>query len=410
MNVYETTKERIRYAYEAYDNVLVGCSGGKDSCLMLEITIQVARELDLLPVKTFFYDIEVVEPETEALMKRYKERSHEIELHWTCMQSVHKNACSLESPFWISWDESNKNKWFREKPTEAIDSFSAAPKYWHRSSEIPWLFTPSQGTTIVFRGFRIQESVRRRHLITSQRHREYDSWISCAATTYDFYDYHTDPTFHTTFSKKFNHIVSAQPIWDWKTEDVWLAYKEFEWDYNRAYDRLTLAGVGLSKQRISNPYGAEGALNLKRWKQCYPELWDKFLDRVPGVHQAYLYGLKDSNYYSDDLDFRAMTLHKIKQLPYHQAVKMTDIVNRAVLYHQGKTNRMLHNHLSDPLSNMCFRKLFNVVVKNDYSGRYLEQEKQKKPDILDELGISLTEAGKMKDTELTEIWNKYLDG
>ena len=54
--VYEAALERIRFLYQEFDDVVVSFSGGKDSTVTLHMTLQVARELNRLPVKVVFLD------------------------------------------------------------------------------------------------------------------------------------------------------------------------------------------------------------------------------------------------------------------------------------------------------------------------------------------------------------------
>ena len=41
-NVYEAAKERIRFVYEEFKNVIVNFSGGKDSTTVLHLALEVA--------------------------------------------------------------------------------------------------------------------------------------------------------------------------------------------------------------------------------------------------------------------------------------------------------------------------------------------------------------------------------
>lgn len=57
-NVFEEALERIRFVYDNCDDVIVSMSGGKDSTVLFNLTMQVARERNRLPLKVFWLDQE----------------------------------------------------------------------------------------------------------------------------------------------------------------------------------------------------------------------------------------------------------------------------------------------------------------------------------------------------------------
>lgn len=56
--VLEAAKERIRRLFDEFENVVVSYSGGKDSTIVLELTLEIAREKGRLPQKVMFLDQE----------------------------------------------------------------------------------------------------------------------------------------------------------------------------------------------------------------------------------------------------------------------------------------------------------------------------------------------------------------
>src|SRR5207245_8992814 len=94
---------------------------------------------------------------------------------------------------------------------------------------------------------------------------------------------------HLSRHHQFPHITHADPIYDWTHDDVWLAPDRFGWDYNRAYDLMSKAGIPVSQQRCAPPFGEQPIRRLWSYKQCWPELWAKMVDRVPGAATAARY-------------------------------------------------------------------------------------------------------------------------
>ena len=89
--------------------------------------------------------------------------------------------------------------------------------------------------------------------------------------------------------EEWSHIRTADPIYDWSVEDVWLAMHTQGWEYNRAYDIFAQLGISPQSARIAPPYGEEPSRNLWMFKQGWPHLWDKMQSRVEGADCAARY-------------------------------------------------------------------------------------------------------------------------
>ena len=55
-------------------------------------------------------------------------------------------------------------------------------------------------------------------------------------------------------TKIADSCYNVYPIYDWRTEDVWRYHARFpEKQHNRIYDKMHMAGVKLSQQRLCQP-------------------------------------------------------------------------------------------------------------------------------------------------------------
>ena len=49
------------------------------------------------------------------------------------------------------------------------------------------------------------------------------------------------------------NVYKLYPLYDWKSDDIWVANGKFGWDYNKLYDLYYQAGVSLDRQREASP-------------------------------------------------------------------------------------------------------------------------------------------------------------
>ena len=79
-------------------------------------------------------------------------------------------------------------------------------------------------------------------------------------------------------------------IFDWTTEDVWIANAKFHSPYNHLYDLFYQAGVGIHQMRVASPFLSEGQETLALYRVIEPHTWGKLVSRVNGVNFTGIYG------------------------------------------------------------------------------------------------------------------------
>lgn len=117
-NVLEAAKERLRVHYLAGDRLVYSISGGKDSTVIMELGIQVARELGCLPVECIMRDEEIMVPGTFEYLERVHARP-EVNLHWIIAGQAIINAYNRFMPYWWVFDPDERDKWVRQPPAYA---------------------------------------------------------------------------------------------------------------------------------------------------------------------------------------------------------------------------------------------------------------------------------------------------
>ena len=91
-------------------------------------------------------------------------------------------------------------------------------------------------------------------------------------------------------TKITQQVYNVYPIYDWLTEDIWRFHAHFpKLPHNAIYDKMQMAGVPLSDQRLCQPFGDDQRRGLWLYHILEPETWFKLVARVNGVNSGALY-------------------------------------------------------------------------------------------------------------------------
>ena len=368
-DVVTSARNRIKEVYNRFDHVAVSFSGGKDSTVCLNLTLEIARLRDRLPLDVFFYDEECCTPETIDYMSRIS-KSKEINLKWLCLPLKHRNACSRRHPYWRPWERRFKKLWVREIPA-GDNVFTTLPgmRDFHAPNNMnELLFPKSLGTVGVILGIRTSESMVR---YMSCANKAVDNWLSIAMS----------PKKSKGPSK---YIQLASPIYDFVDSDIWIATHKYKWDYNRSYDIMLKCGIGITEQRIAPTFGEEPLKNLHMFRECWPALWDKMSIRVPGAATAgryaktEIYGMgrksivpKGTSYY--DYFKNALSLYSPKEKREIEASVLASIN-----FHNTRTNYApIPDAKAHHISGISWNFLCSKICRGDLKQRRLSMRSTK---------------------------------
>ena len=279
-NVFDASMERIEFAFDNFDNLCVSYSGGKDSTVMIQLVEMVAKK------KNKKYDVLFIDMEAQYLMtiehiKTLKNKLQYIrDFYWVCLPLSLRNAVSVFEPRWICWEKSKKEKWVREMPDFAINEDNNIFPFFRYAMEfeefVPefekWYSEKYNGSLCGhFVGIRCDESLNRfRTIVSMKKDRFKDKpW--------------------TTRDKPLENTYSIYPIYDWRTEDDWIATFKYNLEYNYVYELMYKNGLGIHQQRLCQPFGDDQKNGLDQYRAIEAENWDRLLKRVAGVNFGNIY-------------------------------------------------------------------------------------------------------------------------
>lgn len=275
-NVLQAARNRIKLTFDGFERIYVAFSGGKDSSVLLHLVMEeaIARKQK---VAVMFIDFEAQYAETinhiSEMFELYKDH---IEAHWIAVPMLLRNAVTNYEPRWTCWDENKKELWIRDKPEGArqvSDYPFCQPEMEFEEFIVFFGEWYGQGKkTAGFIGIRAQESLHR----------------YCAVATWEKKNLMFNG--HRWTTKIIANTYNIYPIYDWLSEDIWRFHAKFsDKPHNRIYDKMQMAGVPLSQQRLCQPFGDDQRRGLWLYHILEPDTWFKLIARVNGANFGALY-------------------------------------------------------------------------------------------------------------------------
>lgn len=264
--VFDASIERLTYIFQKEDNVVVFCSGGKDSTICVELSIIVAKALGKLPVKVAFLDQESEYQATVDYMRKLANRP-EVELYWFQIPFKLFNSTSLENKneWLMCWDEKEKDKWMRQKEPNAITvNTFGTDRFKDLCERLGDYIFGKDSKHVAVVGMRASESLVR-YVLMHKEKPVYDDilWASKG---------------HREGSNR------VYPIYDWEQSDVWHAIATHHWSYNHLYDKMFQYGVPDKDMRVSSIIHETGIHGLKYLQEVEPQTFEKLTQRIGGIN------------------------------------------------------------------------------------------------------------------------------
>ena len=271
-NVWDAAIERLEYLFDEFKNVIVCCSGGKDSTITLELALIVARKKKRLPLPVYFLDQEAEWESVIDYMREIMSRD-EVKPLWIQVPIFLPNSLSQEEPYLVTWEEGRE--WMRPKEDISIkDNHELKGKaekeakrgYWYNYfvKSIDMLYPDEPAVFLA--GMRAEEAPQRLTALTS-------------GATYK----------HITWGKELNKRkkhYNFYPLFDWSVSDVWKAIHDNNWNYCNIYNEYFRYGLPVKDMRVSNLHHETAVKCLHYLHELEGHTWDKLTRRLKGINQA----------------------------------------------------------------------------------------------------------------------------
>lgn len=373
-NVLDASRERVSNIFDNFENIYVSFSGGKDSSVMSHLVLQEARKRNR-KVGFLIIDLEAQYADTithiHYMINEYKE---EIDLHWVCVPLLLRNALTNYEPRWVCWDEDCKPIWVRNKPKEAKEA-KDYPFFFDKMEfeEFMILFGEWYGgdkPTAAFVGIRADESLHRYRSITSYKYNK----------TFNNYDY---------TSLVEDNLYNVYPIYDWRTEDIWRFHGKYnELGHNEIYDKMNMAGVKLSQQRLCQPYGDDQRQGLWLYHILEPETWGKVVNRVNGANSGALYIRETGNMTGynkiskpENHTWESFVNMLLQTLPKKTGLHYKDRFKKFIKCWQDRGYVKIPDYAPEDLESKqwvpSWRRMAKTILRNDYWCKGLGQSQPK---------------------------------
>jgi predicted phosphoadenosine phosphosulfate sulfurtransferase len=350
-NVFDAAKERIGFCFDHCDDIIVSMSGGKDSTVMFELALAVARQRGRLPLKVYWLDQEAEWIATEAYMRGVMYRP-EVEPWWFQIPFRLTNSLSFTKNYLHVWSPDEKDRWLRDQDPVSVKVNPTGHDRFHEVvARCPsYCGVDGRRHVGVLVGMRIQESLARRMILM-----------------YRTADYHG-----ITWCRKFpvRNTRVFWPIYDMRDTDVWTAIANEHWAYNSIYDRMYQAGV--RKMRVSALIHETSWHAIRNLHEFEPRLYDRYLARVNGVNcfdhfDTELIPRQLPPYFRDWREYRDYLLLHLIEVRHHDTFRSRWKGQDSIEHYKLHVHEIMVNDIDGTVNdNGRIRMKKDALVKSGY--------------------------------------------
>lgn len=396
-NVEEAAYERIDFIFKNFKRIYLSFSGGKDSGVMLNLTLKYMRDNNIKEkIGVMIMDNEAnYQLSMKFMHKIIKANIDLLDVYWCCLPITLPCTVSSYDTEWQCWGEEDKDLWIQPIPDEEyvvtlknhkFPFFKENMQYdefWDCFGE--WYSNGERCASMI--GIRCDESLNRFRAIMN--------------------DKKTTLNGQMWTKKNGDNVYNVYPIYDWKTEDIWVANGKHEWDYNELYDVFWKAGLTVAQMRVASPFMSESKSSLNLYRVIDPQIWSTLCARVHGANFVATYG-KQISYSSFKLPkghtWKSFTKFLLDTLPEEVAENFKQRFAQSIKY-WWRVGRGLADEVIEDLR---VNKIDFIVGDYTRHGRKNKRcVKMLPPDHLDMLRCHNSEVTSWKRFALTILKNDH---
>lgn len=287
INVYEASNNRVDFIFKNFKKIYVSFSGGKDSGVMLNLVLDYMRSNNITSkIGLMIMDNEAnYQLSNQFMHKIVRDNLDLLDVYWCCLPITLPCTVSSYATEWQCWGIEDEDRWIQPMPKDdyvvnmsnhKFDFFEENmpyDKFWDEFGE--W-YSEGEPTACLI-GIRTDESLNRFRAIMNDRKE------TCKNQPWT--------------KRNGKNVFNCYPIYDWKTEDIWVANYKFDWDYNKLYDIFHKAGMSIAQMRVASPFMSESKSSLNMYRVIDSQIWSRLCMRVGGANFIATYG-KQLNYNS----------------------------------------------------------------------------------------------------------------
>lgn len=290
-NVYEAANERIDFIFNNFKRIYLSFSGGKDSGVMLNLVLDYMRANSITQkIGIMILDNEANYEYSLKFMHKILQANQDLlEIYWCCLPITLPCTVSAYHTEWQCWGLRDEKRWIRPMPKESyiintknnpFDFFKEDMSYDEFWDDFGDWYSQGESCACLI-GIRADESLNRFRAIMNE------DKITMGGQAW------------TKKKRPYNKIpvYNCYPIYDWKTQDIWVANAKFGWLYNELYDIFWKAGLTIAQMRVASPFMSESKSSLNLYRVIDPHVWQTLCARVHGANFIATYG-KQLNYNS----------------------------------------------------------------------------------------------------------------